>query len=661
MTQPELLGCRYWYEAYLQKSTMDGPIWDKSLLGITDHLGVLQKLQIVMTIDNNMVRYFFGANKDLTELSNVLEHLSLRPIDPRSIDLPTPTGREWLVNFVADGNLIDLRERTSVNRHRLLVAAVMSLRRVSLGAKVSCSIDLLFRGADGTVTSSSKRIFMLPGRLLAVNFRENEKYGYQKFSRHLDIKKALHILKSDPTNALLEVETYPYLPQNAYLDIASYDFDRHSFIVGASGSGKSKLIGLMVDRLLRASNASNYRVVVIDPHASLEHDLRAVPGANVVTFKGQSDDPQLFAEANTDISAATELTSSLFASLLGGQYTATVERVLRYSVTTLMTAQVMSLVNLKRFLTDTQYRQGVLEHVRGYIPETTQHYFAHDYDQVVATQYGAVVMPITELIDEIDLRAVGTSNTQANSLAHLVSAHPLTVFSLNKVSMGEKVIKTVSGLLIQQLFLLAQARQFNEKIILIIDEVSVIQNPTIAQILAEARKYNLFVVLTQQYFGQVEKPLQDAIFSNVTNYYVFKVSEVDARALEGNITMELPRKMMMEATRTIMNEEDKRVPILTSLDPRQCVVRVSAGGKILPAFKARTLDFQGQSSGELAASTTPLTQFTGAGLPKKYTEKFDDDARLTAAHKPQIAPEPADNLMQVLSRQSSHRNKRQGV
>ncbi len=658
MKQPTtLLGQKFWYEAYLQKSTMDGAMWDKTIEAVTGHLGLLRSLKIVMTIQENMVHYYFGANKNLSELSNALEHMSLRPIDSAQIKLAQPTSSERFVQFVTGGNLIDLRERTSVNRGSELEMAIFSIRRISLETAVSCSIDLLFRKADGTYSASHKQTFAQPGRLLAVNFRENEKYGYKKTSRHLDIKKALHILKSNETGAFLEVETYPYLQQNAYLDLASYDFDKHSFIVGASGSGKSKMIGLMVDRLLKSPMATNYRVVVIDPHASLEEDLRDLPGANILNFRSNDASTGLFAEGSTDISASTELTVTLFQSLLGAQYTAGLERVLRYSLTVLMTAQVMSLQNLRRFLTDESYRISVLSHVQEYIPTSVATYFANEYAIAQAQQHAEVLLPILELVDEIDLRSNASGSSQASSLAHVVTSNPLTVFSLNKVAMGEKVIKTVSGLLISQLFLLAQARQFNEKIILIIDEVSVIQNPALAQILAEARKYNLFVFLSQQYFGQVEKSLQDAIFSNVSNYYVFKVSESDACALEGNITMELPRKIMMEATRTIMSEEDKRVPILTSLDPHECIVRISSGGKLLPAFKARTLDFTATKNAS-HEKAQPLQSFKQQAMPAKYVEQHNAQSTTAVSHKPQFVAEPPENLMQVLSRQSSRRNNR---
>lgn len=182
--------------------------------------------------------------------------------------------------------------------------------------------------------------------------------------------------------------------------------------------------------------------------------------------------------------------------------------------------------------------------------------------------------------------------------------------------MGEKVVKTVAGLLIQQIFLLAQARSFNEKIILIIDEVSVVQNPTIAQILAEARKYNLSVFLTQQYFGQIEKPIQDAIFANVANYYVFRVSEEDARALEGNITMDLPKEAVDEEKEMGNKETDAKIRLLTSLNTQEVIARLSADGRLIPAVKAKTINFQGS---RMQKSVT-LTAVSDQALPSKFQE-----------------------------------------
>lgn len=653
----KVLGCAYWFEAYLKKSTLTEEMWNNTLAATISHLGYLRELKVVLHVENNLVRYFFGANKDLADLSNALDKVSLRPVDTDEINPPVAEQTEWLVQLVEGGNILDVREKVIVNRKKSLEWAVFSVREF-LPKKYYSTFDLLFTKPTQRASVSRKRGFMLPGAMIAINFRENEKYAYKKYTKHLDIKKSLHILKNKSDNSLLEVDTYPYMPQNAYLNLSSYDFDKHSFIVGASGSGKSKFISLFVDRLLNSPQSSQYRVVVIDPHASLEQDLSTISDVSIVNFRSSDDSTGLFAESNTDVSAATELTASLFESLLGASYTTAVDRTLRYSTTTLMTAQIMSLAHLRQFLTDDDYRAKILQHVNGFVSDSVMHYFEKEYPALYRNQYSQVVMPIAELVDEIALRSLGGAGRPESSLAQVVSANRLTVFSLNKVAMGEKVIKTVAGLLIQQLFLLAQGRQFNEKVILIIDEVSVIQNPTIAQILAEARKYNLFVFLSQQYFGQVDESLQNAIFSNVSNYYVFKVSEQDARTLEGNITMELPRKMTMEATRTIMNEEDKRVPILTSLDMRECVVRVSSGGKLLPAVKGRTVNFESHSAPIDSGRPAELKTYQQQTMPEKYVEPDQQSSANVAANKPQAVREPAPNLMEVLARQSSHRNKR---
>ncbi|MCA9331038.1 type IV secretion system DNA-binding domain-containing protein, partial [Candidatus Saccharibacteria bacterium] len=268
---------------------------------------------------------------------------------------------------------------------------------------------------------------------------------------------------------------------------------------------------------------------------------------------------------------------------------------------------------------------------------------------------------------------VGESET---SLARTIQENFLTVFSLNKVSMGEKVVKTVAGLLIQQIFLLAQARAFNEKIILVIDEVSVVQNPTIAQILAEARKFNLTIVLTQQYFGQVEKDLRDAIFANVYNYYTFKVSEEDARALEGNLNMELPSEVVEAEHAKGVGETELKVRMMTELHPRDCLIRVLANGTIAPCLKGRTVEApkakdtrqvhktlqQALPEKFVEGNTPALTSAKQIKFSKEFLEQLADPEtvspeRLDVRHEVIPMPQRRGSLKDLLSGQSSSRAK----
>lgn len=628
------LGYQRWFELYLMRDTYTNEDWQKTILAFSQYIGFLRSWALYIHIDNSTVHYFVGSNKDISGLSNSLSGIVVSPVDSSKIAPPEKASNERFVQFVDGGNILDLREKYQVKRGKTLEWAAFDIRAINI-EKAYCESRFCFKDQVGGYSLATRRLFAPPSQLLAIDFLKNTKYLRKKQPKYLDIQKSMHILRSSDMSALFEVDTFPYLPKNYFLPLESYDFDKHSFIIGASGSGKSKFISLFIHKLLAMNRSrEKYRVIVIDPHDSLKDDLEGINGSRIISFKGEDDAAELFAGAGTDISAATELTGTLFKSLLADQHNPKLERVMRFSLYVLMTGQVMSLDNLKRFLTDIEYRNQLLDHVRSFVPENITKFFGSDFNEMRTKYYNEAISPIVALVEEMQMQpSLGEQSDNASSLAKLVSSQPLTVFSLNKVSMGEKVVKTVAGLLIQQIFLLAQARQFGEKIILIIDEVSVVQNPALAQILAEARKYNLFVFLSQQYFGQIEKPLQEAIFTNVANYYVFRVSEEDARALEGNLTIELPKETLLEEKEVGNKEDELRVRILTSLHARECLLRLENDGQILPCVKARTMDFVPAH----AAKNVSLKTYKTTELPSKFQEAVASQVSFT--EQPSAAPE----------------------
>ncbi|MDQ5972200.1 MAG: hypothetical protein QG553_359 [Patescibacteria group bacterium] len=602
---------QHYFELYILTDHLQAEQWTKLYKALTSYLGVLGKFEIVFTCTDNMVRFFVVCDKDLSSVSNNLDGILLRPVSKDEFKLPTAANKERLVQFVTGGNILDLKEKYAVKKAKNLEYAVFKIRSINVEKAIVRS-NMYFKNAGGTWSKSSRSTSFLPVKLLDINFEQNARYLKRSTPKYLNIEKSLHMLLSDNVNAVFEVDTFPYFSHNYYLNLSNYEFDKHSFIIGASGSGKSKLITLIVDRLQRTQLKMNYRVVIIDPHAAIAEDVAHIPNSKTVNFDNEST--ELFSDATADISAATELTATLFKSLLGDQFNNRLDRLLRYSLFVLMTAQAMSLNNLKRFQTEVEYRNQVLSHVDGYVPQNVVKFFGADYNELRTQHYNETILPVVSLVDEMQMQpSLVRGNDQ--SLAKMIQDNFLTVFSLNKVSMGEKVTKTVAGLLIQQIFLLAQARAFNQKVILIIDEVSVVQNPAIAQILAEARKFNLTVILTQQYFGQVEKDLQAAIFSNVYNYYAFKVSEDDARALEGNLNIEIAKELVEAAGKKGQKESDIRIKMMTDLHPRECLVRVVSNGQVVPAIKARTVDAPHGAK----VTTAPAAKLT-AVLPEKFVE-----------------------------------------
>jgi hypothetical protein len=617
---------KYTSELYILTEKLDAEYWNKLYKALMSHLGFMGKFELTYRCTDNVVRFFISSDRDLSALSSNIEGLLLRPVEEKEYKLPSATSSERMVQFVAGGNILDLKEKYTVRKGRELQYALISVRAINI-EKAVVNTSLFFKDKAGAWSLAKKLTWFFPANLLAIDFTTNTRYLKKTVPKYLNIEKSLHLLANNNLDALFEVDTFPYFPHNYFLNITNYEFDKHSFIIGATGSGKSKFITLYVDRLYRTAMKMNYRVIIIDPHASLAKDMSYLKDSTVVNFSNEST--ELFAGSSADISASTELTSTLFKSLLGDQYNARLNRLLRFTLFVLFTAQNMSLDNLKRFLTDLDFRNQVIQHVSEYVPDNIVRFFGSDFNELKTQHYNEAIMPIVSLVDEMQLQP-SLSGGGDISLVKTVKDSFLTIFSLNKVSMGDKTTKTIAGLLIQQIFLLAQSRAFGQKVILIIDEVSVVQNPALSSILAEARKFNLTVILTQQYFGQIEKDLRDAIFANVYNYYTFKVSEEDARALEGNLNIELPSEIIEQESAKGLKETDIRVKILTELNARECLIRLSANGQINPCLKARTVDAPYVDTEEIEGKEFELQEYKKQKtLPEQFKETMGQPALKT--------------------------------
>lgn len=601
-----------YFELYLSDDEVTSNDWHEFYSSIVSHLRFLAKFEIIFCSTNNCIRFFIICDHELDILSNSINKFTLCPTNKSNIKLPKYFKNERLGGFLDSGNILDLNEHLHLVRSKKLEYACFKIRIVTKDNAIS-KYRFYLKDNKNEYSTISGIATSFPSELLAINFAKNTRYFKKESPKYLNIEKSLHMMVRENRDAIFEVDTFPYLSQKYFLNLTNYDFDRHSLIIGGSGSGKSKLISLFVDRLNSISLNINYRVIVIDPHASLADDFSHISKKKIITF-GKDNGTDLFPDANSDIFSATELTATLFKSVLNEQYNPKLDKLLRFCLFTLMTAQIMSLENLKRFLTDIEYRIKIVEHVENYIPQNIVKFFSTGFNEMQTRNYDDTILPLISMVDEMQLQP-SLINENDTSLTKLIQENFLTVFSINKISMGEKVTKTVAGLLIQQIFLLAQSRIFGQKLILIIDEVSIVQNPALTQILAEARKFNLTVILTQQYLGQVNNDLKQAIFANVLNYYVFKVSEDDAKSIVGNLNIEIPKQIAKNNS-----ESDLKIKILTQLQPRECIVQVISNGQIASCVKAKTMD-----APEVNKLFDKVTNPKNKKLPNKFIEKSQNN------------------------------------
>ena len=493
-------------------------------------------------------------------------------------EIPKVNGSIPFISLKHEYNLIDIMNLCEVRNKGEFESMVITIKARPKGIlKIKTKF---FLNKNGKI-KKYKMYFTNPINLLSIDFEGNKRYFYKGAPKYLDINKVLHLLNSDDSSSILKVDTFPYLQGDFYLNQNSYSFNKHSIVMGSSGTGKSKFISLLIHNIYKNINLKQqYKVVVIDPHASLEKDIGGI--GRVIDFKTKRDSLDLFTNSNTDIISNTELLMELFKSIIADQFNSKLERVLRHSINLLLTAKDFSFSTLRKLLLDMDYRNSKIKELTGELNDSVSEFFLSDFNELKTKSYGEAISPIIGFIDEMEMIPVFNGKSSDNTIKDTIHDNFLTIFSLDRTKLGDKITRTISGLIMQQILTIVQSARMNEHIIFIVDEVAVVENPILSRFLSEARKYNLSLILAGQYFDQISSGLKDSIFANVVNYYLFRVSKQDAQTLVDNFDMKVP----------LDDTKDRKIKILSELNNRECIVRIDSKDVLLPAFKAKTMNFE---------------------------------------------------------------------
>lgn len=417
-------------------------------------------------------------------------------------------------------------------------------------------------------------------KLLTVDFAKHPELVYKSPPKYLDTYKILSKLKSESNNATFTVDTFPYAQNQLFLDQAETDFNKHSLVLGASGSGKSKFLSLMVENIIKNSKMNqNYKFIIIDPHAALEQEIGGL--GKIINFLNDAHSANLFAGHTRNISVSVELLLDIFKGLIANNYNSKLERVLRHSICLLLTIDQFNFHNLRQLLLDLDFRNQLLRNSENVLPASVLTFFYSEFSEIKTHSYTEAISPIVALIDEVEMIPIFSQESKSDRINELIQSNILTIFSLDRTKFGDRVVKIVAGLIMQQILTLAEQHAFNEHLLFIVDEVAVVENPILCRFLSEARKYNLSIILAGQYFGGISAELRQTFFANTPNYYIFRIAKDDANIITQNLDMKIP----------LDNSLEQKIKTLIGLQNRECIIRISAGEKLIPAFKAQTLDF----------------------------------------------------------------------
>ena len=570
---------RYMYEIYLTSDYIDENEWLKFLLEISNLNGFFRSWKLYVKIERSVIKYYIVSRKKLPTVLSCSGSFLIKKIDSFKRE---KTLIEYLYLVRKDeNNLVDIYDRNESKYRQFLKQVEITFTSFSK-TNYFTKAKLYFEHEMGN-KSKGRTIFFIPHIQLSVDFSKHTRFSYVKEgSKYLQIQKSIHMFETDEKkDNMLEVNTFPYSQNKYFLNIENYDFDKHSLIVGGSGTGKSKLIAQMIKNIYDNKNfKADYKIVMIDPHSSIENDIGGLDETQVIDMKKKSSSVDLLINSNKNVSSGTEILLTVLKSVFGEEFNSKLERVLRHSIYLLLKKEKLDFENLRKLIIDTEFRNKLLresDDVESHIKE----FFGSDFNEIKTNSYTEAISPIIALIDEMQMLPCFREKNEKN-IENEIRNNFLTIFSLNQAELGEKVTKTIAGLIMGVIFQLVQRHAFLEHLILIIDEVAVVENPILKNLLSEARKYNLSIILAGQYFGQISEDLQDAIFSNVMNYYSFRISREDAMILNNQLQMEM----------AVKNTYHNRIKLLTELPNRDCIVRITKNGVLIPAFRARTIDFK---------------------------------------------------------------------
>lgn len=563
------------YEIFLTKKHITKEEWREIIKIISSYNGFFKKWKIIVINDKNNIKYYIKTKCSLPITINKIDSILLEKIDNISY---SKSNKNYLSIKNIDDNLIDMINYYEIKNKGFLECIEITLRKSfnnKINFKINCYVN------KNNIIKKYRLLFTLPSNILSIDFNNNKRYFYKSAPKYLEINKMMHLLNTDLNSSILKVDTFPYLQGNFYLNQNYYNFDKHSIIIGSSGSGKSKFLSLLISNINKnISQKLKYKIVVIDPHAALEDDIGGI--SKVIDFKNKIDSIDLFMNKGKDVVYSTELLLELFASLIKEQYNSKLERVLRHSIYLLLINESFNFNNLRKLILDLEYRNSLIKKFKYNLPISVIDFFLSDFNELKTKSYGEAISHIIAFIDEMQMLPVFNEENNNNNLKDIIKNNFLTLFSLDKTKLGDKITKTISGLIMQQLFTIVREKEIDEHIIFGIDEVATIENSILSRLLSEARKYNLSLVLIGQYFNQISDNLRNSIFANVINYYIFRVSKLDANILVDSLNMKIP----------LDDTKERKIKLLTELNNRECIARIDSDGVLLPSFKGTTIDYK---------------------------------------------------------------------
>lgn len=334
--------------------------------------------------------------------------------------------------------------------------------------------------------------------------------------------------------------------KNVAFGIKAKDRQRHVYVIGKTGMGKSTLLENMAVQDIQNGEGMAF----IDPHGSAaETLLNYIPEHRI-------KDVLYFAPADASYPVSFNIMEdvgpdkrhlvvsglmSVFKKIWVDAWSARMEYILQNTILALLEYPGSTLVGVNRMLSDKDYRKLIVDNVKD--PSVRSFWvdeFAKYNERYMQEAGDAIKNKIGQFTANPIIRNIIGQPKSSFDLREIMDNRKILIMNLSKGLIGETNANLLGSMLTTRIYLAAMSRAdlSPEKMkqmpnfYFYVDEFQSFANATFANILSEARKYHLNLTIAHQYIEQMEEDVRNAVFGNVGTIVAFRVGPFDAEVLE---------------------------------------------------------------------------------------------------------------------------------
>jgi len=334
--------------------------------------------------------------------------------------------------------------------------------------------------------------------------------------------------------------------KNTAFGIRAKDRDKHMYIIGKSGMGKSTLLENMAIQDIQNGEGMFF----VDPHGSTaERILDFVPQDRI-------KDVMYFAPFDTEYPIGFNILEDVgydnrhkvVAGLMGvferiwaDAWSARMQYILQNTLFALLEYPGATIIDVNRMLVNKAFREEVVKHVTDPIVAMFwKEEFAGYSDKYTQDATPAIQNKVGQFVSNPLIRNILGQAKSTFDFRAMMDERRIVIVNLSKGRMGEANSALLGSMLVIKVYLAALSRAEEPAPVLgklpncyfYVDEFQNVTNKAFENILSEARKYKLCLTIANQYIEQMQEEVRNAVFGNVGSTVIFRVGPMDAQFLE---------------------------------------------------------------------------------------------------------------------------------